>query len=89
MLISKIARFALGCGLDIAMIESAAAQTGAEMQALKDNCARDYLMHCAGLSPDGPEIRACFKRNRAKLSQGCNSAIAAFEASNARRPSAR
>lgn len=86
---SRIARFALGCGLAMAMTASAVAQTSAERQALQDNCTRDYFMHCAGLSPDGPEIRACFKRNRAKLSQGCNSAIAAYEASNARRQSVR
>lgn len=89
MWVSKNARFALGYGLAMDMTASTAAQNGAEMQDLQDNRARDYLAHCADLSPDGREIRDCFKRNHAKLFQGCNSAIAAFEASNARRQSAR
>ena len=57
------------------------AQEGPEMEALRANCSGDYLRLCAGMKPGGPEVKACFKRNRPNLSQGCSQAIAAYERS--------
>jgi hypothetical protein len=59
------------------------AQEGPEMEAMKVNCGGDYLRLCAGMKPGGPEVKACFKRNRQNLSQGCSQAIAAYERSRA------
>ncbi len=60
-----------------------AAQEGPEMEAMKANCGGDYLRLCAGMKPGGPEVKACFKRNRPNLSVGCSQAIAAYERSRA------
>lgn len=59
------------------------AQEGPEMEAMRANCGGDYLRLCAGMKPDGPEVKACFKRNRPNLSEGCSQAIAAYERSRA------
>lgn len=59
------------------------AQEGPEMEAMRANCGGDYLRLCAGMKPGGPEVKACFKRNRRNLSPGCFGAIAAYERSRA------
>ncbi|MCC0808148.1 hypothetical protein FPV16_18360 [Methylobacterium sp. W2] len=59
------------------------AQDGPEMEAMRANCGGDYLRFCAGMKPGGPEVKACFKRNRQNLSQGCSQAIAVYERSRA------
>ena len=59
------------------------AQEGPEMEAMRANCGGDYLRFCAGMKPGGPEVKACFKRNRQNLSPGCSQAIAAYERSRA------
>ncbi|MCJ2046028.1 hypothetical protein MKK58_16050 [Methylobacterium sp. J-078] len=59
------------------------AQEGPEMEAMRANCGSDYLRLCAGMKPGGPEVKACFKRNRPNLSEGCSQAIAAYERSRA------
>ena len=46
---------------------------------LQLNCAGDYFKLCAGADPDGPEVEACFQRNRAKLSPKCRSAIGTYD----------
>ncbi|TXN03817.1 hypothetical protein FV242_09930 [Methylobacterium sp. WL64] len=55
------------------------AQVGPEMEAMRASCGGDYLRLCAGMKPGGPEVKACFKRNRQNLSKGCSQAIAAYE----------
>ena len=37
------------------------------MEAMRANCGGDYLRLCAGMKPGGPEVKACFKRNRQNL----------------------
>lgn len=59
------------------------AQEGPEMEAMRANCGGDYLRLCAGMKPGGPEVKACFRRNRPNLSPGCSQAIAAYERSRA------
>ena len=46
---------------------------------LRANCAGDYFRYCVGLAPDGPEIRACFRRNLPRLSAGCRTAIRDYD----------
>ncbi|WP_419828869.1 hypothetical protein [Methylobacterium sp.] len=46
---------------------------------MRASCGGDYLRLCAGMKPGGPEVKACFKRNRQNLSKGCSQAIAAYE----------
>ena len=45
----------------------------------KRNCTGDYLTYCGNLSPDGPEVQACFKQHKAELSPSCQSTIAAYQ----------
>ena len=54
------------------------AQYANEMATMNANCRMDCMRFCAGMSPGGPEIRACFKRNRDNLSSGCGEAIDAY-----------
>ena len=68
---------------------AAQAQNVEEMAAMRANCQMDYMRLCAGTSPGGPEVRACFKRNRANLSEGCSTAIGAYEARKAAEPPVR
>jgi len=45
-------------------------------------CASDYYSYCSKYDPDGPETRACMRRNGHKLSQRClHALIAAGEVS--------
>ncbi|MFY9290950.1 MAG: hypothetical protein WAP03_09690 [Methylorubrum rhodinum] len=47
---------------------------------LQQQCMGDFTIHCAGLPPeDGPEVQACFQKNMAKLSPGCQNAIQTFK----------
>ena len=57
-------------------------------EALRQFCTGDYLTYCGDLSPDGPEVQACFKRNKASLSPNCRAAIASY-AKGQRRADAR
>ncbi|GJD51801.1 hypothetical protein OPKNFCMD_4560 [Methylobacterium crusticola] len=46
--------------------------------ALKQYCTGDYLTYCGNLPPDSPEVHACFRQNKAKLSPNCQAAIASY-----------
>jgi hypothetical protein len=50
----------------------------ADRDALRQHCTGDYLSFCGDLAPDSPEVRACFKTNKAKLSPGCQAAITSY-----------
>ena len=67
----------------LAFSPSSRAQEGPEMEAMRANCGGDYLRFCAGMKPGGPEVKACFKRNRPNLSEGCSQSIVAYERSRA------
>ncbi|AWN47366.1 hypothetical protein DK419_14440 [Methylobacterium terrae] len=45
---------------------------------LKQYCTGDYLTYCGNLAPDGPEVQACFRQNKAKLSPNCQAAITSY-----------
>lgn len=45
---------------------------------LKQYCTGDYLTYCGNLAPDGPEVQACFRNNKAKLSSDCQAAITSY-----------
>jgi hypothetical protein len=77
--ILALTTLALACPLTAS--QPSTAQEGPEMEAMRANCGGDYLRLCAGMKPGGPEVKACFKRNRQNLSQGCSGAIAAYERS--------
>lgn len=74
---AKVATVVSAFGLCL-MGAAVAAETDT-MEAMRANCGADYLRLCAGMTPDGPEVKACFKRNRPNLSPGCSQAIVAYE----------
>jgi hypothetical protein len=76
---------ALAALLTLASAGSAlAVDTGPFKAEFKRNCTGDYMTYCGNLSPDGPEVQACFKENKAKLSQNCQATIANFQKSQKR-----
>jgi len=83
MSIRILAATALALAGSLAVLRPSAAQEGPEMEAMRANCGGDYLRFCAGMKPGGPEVKACFRRNRPNLSAGCSQAIAAYERSRA------
>ncbi|MGY2050892.1 hypothetical protein [Methylobacterium sp. JK268] len=72
-------RIALALALSSTAALAAPQQTPVPDRALlKQHCTGDYLTYCGDLPPDGPEVQACFRQNKAKLSQNCQSAIASY-----------
>jgi len=51
------------------------AEAEPDRAALKQRCASDYATYCGDLTPDGPEVRACFRENMANLSAACRAEI--------------
>lgn len=71
-------RIAVSSALSLAAsaaVVQAAAPSEADRVALKQRCGGDYATYCGDVPPDGPEVRACFRRNMASLSPACRSAI--------------
>jgi hypothetical protein len=56
---------------------AAAAPTAAQQSAIKSACQRDFMMNCRGVQPGGQEAFMCLQRNSARLSPGCQGALAA------------
>ena len=69
--------FALTLTATAAIAAPAVDQT-ADRAALKQHCTGDYLTYCGDFAPDTPELSACFKQNKAKLSTNCQGAIATY-----------
>ena len=47
---------------------------------LQQHCAGDFITFCSGLPPvNGPETQACFEKNMAKLSPGCQGSIQTYK----------
>jgi hypothetical protein len=62
----------------LANAELAFAQpTQAQQNALRSNCRSDFMANCSSVKPGGAEALQCLQRNVAKLSPGCQSAVAA------------
>ncbi|WP_162560958.1 hypothetical protein [Methylobacterium durans] len=64
--------------LPAAILNASARERSPERAALQRYCSGDLITYCDGLSPDGPEVRACFKTHMAELSPGCRKAIKRF-----------
>ncbi len=82
---NKLARFVAASALTGAAVTaaSAASMTPEQKAVLQQQCAGDFTAVCAGLPPeDSPEVQACFEKNMAKLSPGCQSAIKSYKQGN-------
>ena len=59
-------------------LPAAAQQSKRGNETLKKYCTGDYLTYCGDFAPDTPELNACFKQNKTKLSTNCQAAIATY-----------
>lgn len=58
----------------------AAPMSADDKAALQQQCMGDFTAFCGDMPPEeGPETQACFEKNMAKLSPGCQSAIQSFK----------
>lgn len=49
--------------------------TQAQIDGIKSNCRSDYMSNCFSVKPGGSEALQCLKKNIAKLSAGCKTAV--------------
>src|SRR5215471_6233340 len=52
--------------------------TGAQKNAIRNNCRSDYMANCSSVTPGGIEALQCLQHNSARLSAACRSAVAAI-----------
>jgi len=72
-------RIAVAVSLQTSVVLAAPAPAPtADRATLRQHCTGDYLTYCGDLSPDGPEVQACFRQNKTKLSPNCQAAITSF-----------
>ncbi|MEE7502018.1 hypothetical protein [Methylobacterium mesophilicum] len=58
----------------------AAPMSSDDKAALQQQCMGDFTTFCGDMPPDeGPETQACFEKNMAKLSPGCQGAIQSYK----------
>jgi hypothetical protein len=67
----------LAAGLAVGMTLSAAAQqpTPEQISTIRASCRSDFISHCAGVQPGTRDALECLKRNSAKVSSACKSAL--------------
>lgn len=76
-------------GLLLAMPPVQAQQpTPEQIAAIKQSCRSDFMANCEGVQPGGKEALECLKRNAARLSGGCKTAVSAISPPPASAPAA-
>ena len=65
---------------------AAAQPTSAQISAIRSACRSDYPKVCAGVPTGGAPALQCLEKNKAKLSAGCGSAVAAASGGGAVAP---
>jgi hypothetical protein len=51
--------------------------TQQQISAIRAACRSDFISHCSGVQPGGPEALQCLERSRAEVSSRCRTALAA------------
>lgn len=67
-----------------ALAASSSAPSDGGKAELRKYCTGDALNLCGDLDSDDPAMKACFKKNRSKLSENCRRAIDAYGRSTSR-----
>src|ERR1700728_959432 len=49
-----------------------------QIAAIRASCRADFMANCAGVTPGGKDALECLKRNLAKLSRSCKTAVSAI-----------
>lgn len=65
-------------GVCLLAAPATAQPTKQQQDALRSSCRSDYMANCMSVKPGGAEALQCLKRNMAKLSPGCQSAVNAL-----------
>jgi len=78
MTMSRILATALSLVV-LTVAPAGARELGEARQSLETACSGDYLRLCAGIDPNGKEVEACFKRNMARVSPECRTAIGGYQ----------
>jgi hypothetical protein len=52
--------------------------TQQQIGAMRAACRSDFISHCSGVQPGGPETLQCLERSKAELSSRCRTALAAI-----------
>jgi hypothetical protein len=76
--------FTAVAALVLLTVEAALAQQPSQEQiaAIRASCRSDFMANCSGVQPGGKDALECLKRNLAKLSGSCRSAVGATTASS-------
>jgi hypothetical protein len=56
----------------------AAGPTPQQLKAVKFTCRSDFMRHCRGIQPGGPEALTCLQRNATRLTPDCRTSLAAL-----------
>jgi Cysteine rich repeat len=57
-----------------------------QLSAVRSACRSDFIAHCSGVQPGGRDALLCLERNKAEISQSCQSALAPIVAGAAAGP---
>lgn len=60
--------------------------TAAQKDAMRASCRGDFMSHCSGVSPGGPEALTCLQRNVGQLSAACKQAVGATATPASKQP---
>ena len=74
-------RFRVACLSAVALLvfiaDASAQPTQAQQSAIRSSCRNDFQAVCSGVQPGGSEALQCLQQNAAKVSPGCQQALAA------------
>ena len=72
----RVIRVLIATGLVVGSSLAAAQQpTSEQIAAIRASCRSDFMAHCAGVTPGTRDALECLKRNAAKVSSSCKTAL--------------
>ena len=77
-MLARITLALIVTGTATAALAAPAAAPAATRETLRQYCTGDYLTYCSNFAADTPEVQACFRQNRSRLSANCRAAIASY-----------
>ena len=75
---SRLCAVSVSAAALLVIVTDASAQpTQAQQSTIRSSCRNDFQAVCSGVQPGGSEALQCLQQNAAKVSQGCQQALAA------------
>src|SRR5215467_13414602 len=77
---SVLAAVLIAAACIVCIVTEAVAQEPSQAQrdAIRASCRSDFIANCSGVQPGGKDAFECLKRNEAKLSASCKTAVNAI-----------